>query len=341
MLQKKIAPALSIGSALVALMLLPVPGFGADAAFVPADFAKPNQCPAHFDYQPADGSCKGIKDEIAALKGDLCAGDGVRADKNGLCVAVDPAPAPQCKAIAGRSAKISGAGARAQCSYEATLAISGLGDYVGDCFATPIAPAGSGLKAGGHYLVTGQQDAGDKDRELTIVDGTDPHWYKLGCKAAQSGSVHRVLASGLIESGAKRKGYAYGFLTMPYKYFPSDKSFETGVPIGGYLGWRSGQAGSGKTVAAAVTLGSVKANTVDPNQRDAAGNKLVTGNADVAALSFAFGGMFDLLKSPAGKPFKAGVFVGWDFVNEDPGIDYRHNRKPWIAIQLGYDFTDN
>jgi hypothetical protein len=336
----KTSASVALGCSALAL-LWPAAGQAADS-FVPADYAQPKECPARYDYQPAAGTCKAQPDQIAALKGADCAGDGVRLDTaSGKCVPTDPAPAPQCKPIAGRTAKISGAGTKAACSYEATLAVSGRGDYIGDCFYSPLALARSGLKAEGNYLVTDQRKAGEDDRELTVVTGTDPAWYKLGCRALENGSKHSVLASELMESGAKRKGYAFGFLTMPYKYYPSDKSFVTGVPIGGYLGWRSGQAGSGMTMAAAVTLGSVKANTVDPIQRDAAGNKLVTGSADVAALSLAFGGMFDLLKSPTAKPFKAGVFVGWDYVNNEPSIDYRHNRKPWIAIQIGYDFTDN
>ncbi len=337
----KTAVALSVGCGVLAA-LLPLHGHAAET-FVPADFAKPSACPAHFEYQAADGSCKALKDEIATLKSDACAGDGVLVDKaTGKCVSTDPAPAPLCKPIAGRSAKISGAGAKAACSYEATLAASGRGDYVGDCFETPITPSGMGLKAGRHYLVTGQKSADDDDRELTLVDASPSAWYRLGCEAVKGGAIYRGRASGLIEAGAVRQGYAYGFLTMPYRYFPGDKSFVTGVPIGGYIGWRAGQAGSGRTVAAAVTLGSVKANTVDPTRFAADGKtKLVTGTSDVAALSFALGMMFDILKSPAGKPFKAGMFVGADIVSNDAAIDYRFNRKPWIAIQLGYDFTDN
>jgi hypothetical protein len=150
-----------------------------------------------------------------------------------------------------------------------------------------------------------------------------------------------VLASQMNAVGATRFGYAYGFLTMPYKYFPSEKSFQVNVPIGAYMGWRWGAAGSGQTLAAAVTLSTVKANTVDPNTLDASGKPTVTGTTDVAALSIAAGIMFDVLKSPAGKPFKTGVFVGRDIVNQDPTIDYKFNRKNWIAVQIGYSFTDN
>ena len=51
--------------------------------------------------------------------------------------------------------------------------------------------------------------------------------------------------------------------------------------------------------------------------------------------------MFDVLKSPAGKPFKAGLFVGVDRVSRSPSVSYAQNGKAWLALQIGYDFTDN
>ena len=205
------------------------------------------------------------------------------------------------------------------------------------------------LTAGKNYLVTNQRaiDTTDTaDRELSLVSSTNfwhsdwDTWPLVGCTAEKNGTQHHVSASKLIVAGAKRRGYAYGFLTMPYKYFRSKKSFLINVPLGGYLGLRYGQAGSGTTFAFAVTLSSVKAETIDPAKLDAAGKPTITGTADVSALSGAFGFIFDVLKSQAGKPFKAGIFVGRDVVNSTPTIDYQFNRKTWIAIQLGYDFTD-
>jgi hypothetical protein len=212
------------------------------------------------------------------------------------------------------------------------------GDYVSDCFEIAAAPPGTTLKKDETYFVSGQKEIANDDRELTLVKGRIK-WF-FGCKPVGD-PVQRIAASRLIESGAYRRGWAYGALTMPYKYFPGEKSFVVNAPIGAYLGWRDGQAGSGRTYALAVTLSSVKANVVDPNLLDAAGKPTVTGTADVAALSLAAGAMFDILKSPRGKPFKVGVFVGRDTVSRDPTIDYRYNRKNWVALQIGYDFTDN
>ncbi len=217
------------------------------------------------------------------------------------------------------------------------------GDYIGDCFVVKVVPQGTALKSGQNYYVSGQKNLDDDDRELTLLEGSMRYiaaWPPLNCRPT-GGSEHKVKASDLIEAGASRQGYTDGLLTMPYKYFPNEKSFVINAPVGGYLGWRDGLAGSGRTVAVALTLSSVSANTVDPNQPDSAGKPTVTGTTTVAALSFAGGMMFDILKSPRGKPFKTGVFFGRDVVSKDPTIDYRFNRKTWVAIQIGYDFTDN
>lgn len=40
-------------------------------------------------------------------------------------------------------------------------------------------------------------------------------------------------------------------------------------------------------------------------------------------------------------PFKVGWFHGSDRVNSDNAVKYKSNRKPWVAFQIGYDFTDN
>ena len=107
------------------------------------------------------------------------------------------------------------------------------------------------------------------------------------------------------------------------------------------MGWRVGQVGSGYTLALAATTGWVTADTVDPTQKDSSGNAKVTGSTQVAALSYAMGVIFDVAKDPKNKPFKAGLFIGKDFVNNDVTISFRYNRKTWIALQLGFDFTDN
>ena len=323
---------------------------GAQAAvldkFNPADYAKPTECPQHYGPDPVNGVCQAKKDEIKALDDKTCKGAGLKFNATSGCVAEAAAQNADCKKIPGYASMVSGAGDKAACSYERTIPVSATGDYIGDCFTIVAVPPGTNLEKGKSYFVSGQKNLDDEDRDLILVSGdyqllpSSDQWFPSLCHAT-GGPQHQITASKLIEAGASRRGYAYGFLTMPYKYFPSEKSFLVNVPIGGYLGWRYGQAGSGTTAAFALTLSTVKANTVDPKLLDAAGKPTVTGSADVAALSGAFGLMFDILKSPRGKPFKAGVFIGRDVVSKDPTVDYRFNRKNWIAVPIGYDFTDN
>ncbi len=218
------------------------------------------------------------------------------------------------------------------------LAQSALGSFVGDCFQL-VESDGSEAT----YAVTQQEPAGG-DMKLTLVQGSVslvPVPGKFGCKpAVMIGDPTNKTHGELMKRGARRYGWAYGALTMPYKYYTGSKGFQAGVPIGGYLGYRVGQMGSGYTAAVALTLSQVKADTLDPDTLDAEGRPTVTGHTDVAALSWALGLVFDVGKDPTTKAFKAGVFVGRDRVNTSPSISYKHNGKTYIAVQLGFDFTD-
>lgn len=218
------------------------------------------------------------------------------------------------------------------------------GAYVGDCFEIKSVPAGSSLQTGSTYVATWQRREGEDDRMLSLVDATLSLWPVpgiFGCRATTGGTKHEIAASNLVTHGALRHGWAFGALAMPYKYYRSTKEFQVGVPIGAYLGYRLGQAGSGYTLAGAFTVSQVKANTIDPDTLNAQGEPTVTGSTDVAALSGALGVVFDLSKEPGTKPFKAGLFVGRDRINRAPNIDYKNNGKTWIALQIGFDFTDN
>ena len=310
----------------------------------PGDLDKPTVCPAFFKFDK--GACVAVPGDVPNPDKDTCAAVGFelgkKANNDPACVAAKDAiaPKPECNPLPGFAGKVKDSGKDVKCIYEATVPVSAPGDYLGDCFNIKAVPSGTSLVPGRDYFVSAQRELPGDDRDLTLIPGHNDS-FPLGCKAL-SGPQQRVNASALVEAGATRHGYAYGFLTMPYKYFPGEKSFQVNVPIGGYFGWRRGQAGSGVTTAFAFTLSSVKANTVDPKTTDpATGKPAVTGTTDVAALAGAAGLVFDILKSGRGKPFKAGIFIGKDVVSKDPSVDYRFNRKTWIAIQLGYDFTDN
>jgi hypothetical protein len=284
-------------------------------------------------FDKATGSCKAPAN-LATLDDKTCpkaAGFKVQ----GSTCSFDPAESkPQCDT----TVSLSYDPALKECVLVKTTPSSSPGSYVGDCFKVTAVPAGTALRSKGTYFATAQRAATENDRMLTLVDaGFSIH----GCRAKDGGTRHEVLASTLVEHGARRYGWAFGALTMPYKYYRSSKEFQVGVPIGAYLGYRLGQAGSGYTLAGAFTVSQVKANTIDPNTLNAQGEPTVTGSTDVAALSWAGGVVFDLSKEPGTKPFKAGLFVGRDRINKAPNIDYKNNGKTWIALQIGFDFTDN
>jgi hypothetical protein len=143
-----------------------------------------------------------------------------------------------------------------------------------------------------------------------------------------------VKASELTGLGADRAGWAFGVLAVPFKYYSSGRAFGSGTSIGPYFGRRWGTPGSAYTFAVAATIGSVKGEV-----RDADDN--ITSTPDLQAFSLATGFMWDIAKAPEVRPFKLGVFVGADWVSSDRVVQFRQNRKPWIAFQIGFDFLDN
>ena len=156
------------------------------------------------------------------------------------------APAPTCDKVL---ANLVYDATSKKCQLVVGQPTSGAGDYVGDCFKLVMSSSDGHLKAGSTYTVTGQQETSKDDRALTLVEG-QMNWLPVpglfGCNA-EKGPVLTANASTLMEGGAKRYGWAYGVLTMPYKYYPGSKNFVTGLPpIGGYLGWRTGRAEIGR-----------------------------------------------------------------------------------------------
>jgi hypothetical protein len=270
----------------------------------------------------------------------------------GACVAKHPTVGRVCPTIHSYSAKVvADATGQLTCVYDRPeIATSSQGDYVGDCFhlKTPVGK----LPAGTRLFVTDQDTQNKDDPTLTVVRAVDwgdglyryaqnllPGWPS--CRADFSDIPAETLsASELTKSGATRRGYAFGALTMPYKYFPGSKKFISGLPIGAYMGWRVGQQGSALTFAAAATLGAVTADTLTKTGSGANEVVTLTGSTQAAALSWAAGLMFDVSRNPSGKPMRAGLFAGKDHVNQSDNIRYEHNNKTWVAVQIGFDFTD-
>lgn len=277
-------------------------------------------------------SCQADPAQIAKLDtATKCSGVGLTF-ASGTCSAVaDRAPKPVCgEAIPDLVAK------DGKCVIERRVPRSALADYVGDCFRITAVPKDDNII--GHpsdtvLKVLSQKPVGADDKELTVapVEGSSIS----SCDKVKPGvTTSTVLASDLITVGAERVGWAYGVLAMPFKYYAHNKSFGTGVAIGPYFGRRWGTPGSAYTFAAAATIGTVKGEV-----RDAQNN--ITSTPDLQAFSLALGWMYDISKAQNTKPFKIGFFVGVDAVGSDNVVKFKNNRKPWLAFQIGFDFTDN
>ncbi len=226
-----------------------------------------------------------------------------------------------------------------QCAVKRTTPSSQTGDYEGDCLRIALPPDGNAadFPHGADFKVISQEVVG-QDRRLLVARGESMlgwlHPYFGGCGSSLSGCPRKVMASSVVVAGTNRMGWTYGMLALPFKYFGHDKSFSTAVSLGPYVGRRFSTAGSAVTLAGAAALGSVQGEV-----RDAAGT--VTGTPELTSFSWAAGVMWDISKNSGTRPFKMGVFYGKDYVSEDSAATYKHNRKSWLAFQIGFDFTDN
>lgn len=294
-------------------------------------------CPANFDFK--GGLCAAKEADIKDFGANQCNVAGL-AFIDGKChVVKDQAPKPQCL---GTEPPSSFDTTLKQCVVTDDRPRSALGDYEGDCFrirALPkVSPIRGVLKQGETYLVVSQRVEGETDKMLRLAE-TDVRWAlnsnaRFNCRSKKDGMEFDVKASDLIAVGADRSGWAYGVLALPYKFHTDDNSFGSSVSIGPYFGRRWGVPGSAYTMAVAATIGTVKGEIRDAQDK-------ITSTPDLQAFSLAAGFMWDIAKGAGTRPFKVGVFAGADVVGSDNAIKYKHNRKPWLAFQVGFDFTDN
>lgn len=322
--------------------------------FSPAEFVAP-VCPALYEMKAADQPCEPKAAEIAKLEISACeyagftftpgapaqaasAGQPEKAATPSNCsVGNAKAPVPSCKLIPSYGSSLSGG----KCTYTKVAATSAPGNFVGDCIRVDGVPAGMDAASGDHYVVTSQRTSGnDEDTLLTVVKARKRGLLGTGqtftC-GSLGGATKELSANALLDAGARRYGFAFGALALPYKYFHKESAFVTGIPVGLYAGYRWGQIGSAFTLAVGATIGSVKADTLDANDKTK-----VTGSAEVTAIGTTVGFIFDIAKARNTRPFKIGLFYGSDRVSSDQKtIRYAYNKRPWFAFQVGYDFTEN
>jgi len=298
----------------------------------PVDLSVP-YCHPLFDLNPATGLCKAKPAEVANLKPAECI-TIVGLKLNGSSCAPDVTePQPQCRAVLGQVATLK----NGKCTYEPQSMTSASGDYVGDFFTIAAVPEDNpgklGFPAGTVVKVLSQKSQGSNDELLTVAPVMPPKYLPY-IDLDPVGPSKTIAASELIEYGASRTGWTYGVLAVPYKYYTHDKKFGDGVSIGPYIGRRWGRPGSAWTLAASAAIGKVKGQVLDDAGK-------VTSTPDLMAYSLAAGVMWDVSKRDGIKPFKVGLFTGQDIVGEDDKVKFKNNRKWWLALQIGFDFTDN
>jgi hypothetical protein len=125
-----------------------------------------------------------------------------------------------------------------------------------------------------------------------------------------------------------RYGLTYGTLLVPFKYhLRGDKDFTGGTSLGGYVGFRQDKSGlTGLAAQYVVFLGA--ASVAVPQT---VGGNTVTQN--MAGVSYGVG-----ILGTVKDNFHLGVVLGADRVNASAG--YKDNGKAWLAVSLGFAFSN-
>jgi len=321
-----VASLASLASLAVGSLALPAP---AAAQQVVREAGK--TCPKPFNL--VDGKCDLKDEEVEKLTPEQCMGPGLALVGSPAKCQIDrrQLPAPTCS---GGSLPLAFDRELGQCIVKpGAVPKSSLTDFLGDCYRMRGLPPGysGSLAADKLYQVRAQRPEGESDKWLTLAEADESG--RIGCKPVPNATLLEVKASDLIAYGADRAGWAFGVLALPYKFHTDDRSFGSSTAIGPYVGRRWGTPGSAYTFAVAATIGSVKGEV-----RDAQGN--ITDTPDLQAFSLAVGYAYDIAKAPETRAFKVGLFVGADWVSSSDVVKYKHNRKPWVAFQVGFDFFD-
>jgi len=293
------------------------------------------KCDSPFEYDVDKRSCKPGA-AFTDLKGERCTDSfGSIAGEQCTPPTADKMPKPSCGDSRFRFKE-------GKCYVDDSTPRSSDGDYVGDCFTIrgvtqPLRDAGLAPLPGAEYrlvLVTSQKDISEgKDRELKVVDA-EFYWKPLWCLAKGGAEVRTLKASELVESGAARRGWVFGAMTVPFKYYKEGGSLTGNLSVGPYVGWRYGRNGSGFTLAASAALSAIQGEV-----RDSA--DAIIDRPQLVGYTAAVGVLWDILKRPGARPFQLGFVVGQDRVARSNITKFKQNGETWYALQIGYQFTDN
>lgn len=139
-------------------------------------------------------------------------------------------------------------------------------------------------------------------------------------------SENQILRADIVEQAPPQDRVSFGLITLPFKFrMFDDKSFETNFNLNTTLNVRIKQlwsAGIYAQVGAGIgntNLYNSNAPGVDPNEE-----------INAAALTILSGVMLQY------KKVQAGLYIGWDHINNQDRYQWKYNGKPWLGFGVGY-----
>ncbi|WP_347703289.1 hypothetical protein [Roseateles paludis] len=146
--------------------------------------------------------------------------------------------------------------------------------------------------------------------------------------------IYVVPTATLEASAHTRYGWVYGPMVVPFKYFMHDHSIEPSQSLGMYLGYRISTFNRGISLVGTAGAATMKVSTVVDSTDPAKPGKTTKENS-ILGYSMAAGVLVDITREA--KPFVAGLLIGKDFVGSNSALPYVHDRRWWMAFQLGWN----
>jgi hypothetical protein len=146
-------------------------------------------------------------------------------------------------------------------------------------------------------------------------------------RVALSGdAVLNIPKATIDQTPPNRSGLCYGALLVPYKYhFTGSKEFNTNTTVAPYMGYRIDKETLGRSLELILFTGAADISVPQTTNGQ-------TTTQTLAGFSYG-GGIIGKLKDS----FQYGIVIGADRVSAN--ANYNDNGKPWIAIEIGYSFS--
>ncbi|NDY93007.1 hypothetical protein [Ideonella livida] len=324
------------------MSLSPRPRFAAGTALlITTLLAGPGAWAAEQDIKPTcetgwspnkDGNCMPAEALQAKLNGNqaMCASAGgtFQSATPNTCAVV--AQTPRCPG----GPQVRYSSATKTCVVDTTVNPPARTNYVSDCLklTTPLKGVPPHVT---HIRVLSQTEDGT---ELSAVAAPQSPFYSCSApdmdSAGQLPTRLTVRVEDVVASGALRRGYTYGTLVVPFKYYMGAKELAPSATIAPYFGRRIEALGGSASFIVAAGVG-----VVSGSSKDAGGN---AQTEQLTAFSTAWGLTFETRKpnSQNGRGLQSGILVGRDYVGRAHRAAFDQHGKTWVSVQIGYDFTD-